>query len=123
MRGFTLIEIIAVLVLLGVLAAVVVPKYFDIVQDARTAALDQGVAEAQSRVHQASAQYLLQEGALPTAYGDFAAASGGAISVTTDAGDLTLAYAATTVGSDAGVKVTVSDSDGNSKTGFAAFPQ
>jgi prepilin-type N-terminal cleavage/methylation domain-containing protein len=121
--GFTLIEIIAVLVLLGVLAAVIVPKYNDIVTEAKTAALNQAIAEGQARVNQASAQYLLQESSLPTAYGDFAGAAGGAISVATDAGDYTLAYAATTVGGDAGVKITATDADGNSKTGYALFPQ
>lgn len=34
-KGFTLIEIIAVLVLLGILASVAIPKYFDMQEDAK----------------------------------------------------------------------------------------
>jgi MSHA pilin protein MshA len=87
--GFTLVEIIAVLVILAILTAVAVPKYFDLTAQARDMAVQGAVAEGLSVCSLAYAKKAMEAGGDPALADVVTEASGVSIE-----GDFTITFAA-----------------------------
>jgi prepilin-type N-terminal cleavage/methylation domain-containing protein len=86
-RGFTLIELVAIIVILGVISSIAIPKYYDLTREAKNRAALQAVMEGKARLSMNYAKLFLEGGAPPDSVNLV-----DAVGATTSIGDYTLSF-------------------------------
>ncbi len=103
-----MVEIIAVLVILAILTAVAVPRYFDLATTAKQKSLDAALAEGMSVCNLAYAKESMKAAGTPTV-----AAVAASATATVMGGDFTVAYAV----SGANIQITATGKAGTPVAG------
>jgi len=109
--GFTLIELVSVVIILGILAAVIVPKYFDMTGKAQDGAYKGALNEGMARLNMAYAQYLMTSSVKPAQVSALQGSNLLGTDITkVNIGDYNIKY----VGSTSATTITLMGSDGTS---------